>query len=341
VRSAGTHGIDTRAGACNTPAAERSVLVPTSPWRRLAQNLAFHDWLALGYFLSLAVVLQLKAPGAEAARWALWLLGSVALAVGIGRIRERPVRAAVLAYRFGLLGGMLASYLLLRSALPLVSLRSVDPLLHTLDRALFGIDWSEAPFARHDPFVREYLAFWYLSYFAVLVFYGVPRTVLSDHEQRAAELVVAMFVVYFLGQTLYFVVPAYGPGPYGGWLDATGGGPVTRAMLRLTGSLGARKDVFPSLHVAATSVAAAHAIRHRAGPSGTFVVVVLAFVVTNIVAATIYLGWHYVSDVVIGLALALLAHKTAGAVVSWEIRRRRRAPESPALWPALRHQATD
>lgn len=58
-----------------------------------------------------------------------------------------------------------------------------------------------------------------------------------------------------------------------------------------------------------------------------------AFVTTQIIIATMFLRWHYLIDIIAGLALATLAFTLSTRVVAWETAYRQRAGISPAWFP--------
>jgi membrane-associated phospholipid phosphatase len=56
-------------------------------------------------------------------------------------------------------------------------------------------------------------------------------------------------------------------------------------------------------------------------------------VTVNTIVATMFLRWHYLIDVIAGLALAFGSIIAADKVVTWELARRV-ASDLPSLWPA-------
>jgi membrane-associated phospholipid phosphatase len=88
---------------------------------------------------------------------------------------------------------------------------------------------------------------------------------------------------------------------------------------------GANKDVFPSLHTAAPVFYALHALRRaRLDASWRWPSRVTAFSAWWIVVSTIVLRWHYVVDVVAGLALSTFAYfasiRLAACSAAWRQR---------------------
>jgi hypothetical protein len=59
---------------------------------------------------------------------------------------------------------------------------------------------------------------------------------------------------------------------------------------------------------------------------------VLGFFVCNIIVATMFLRWHWLVDIVAGLALAVAAQALSVVGTRWELRHRR-LHELPPIWP--------
>jgi membrane-associated phospholipid phosphatase len=294
-------------------------------------GLALHDWMALIFLGALAAGLLTRAPGADASWWALFVWLGVATVVLATRSHPRPGRLFGLGYRLALLFGLMASYVLLKSALAILSPNAFDAELARIDAVLFRVQWEEvgAPSA----FWSEYFAFFYLSYFGVLLLYAIPHAIFGRDARAAGELAIAMVLVYCVGQSLYLAVPALGPGPYYGLMTEVARGPVSTAMMRIVEALGAQKDVFPSLHVAATVAAAAHARRRGgSGRAARLIALGLAFVALNVTLSTLYLRWHYVVDTIAGAVLGLGADRASVRILRWEAQRRT-ARGVQVAWP--------
>jgi membrane-associated phospholipid phosphatase len=95
------------------------------------------------------------------------------------------------------------------------------------------------------------------------------------------------------------------------------GGPIWRAVQLAVDEGGALRDIFPSLHTA-IPLHTALFLRGQSRRAGRWALLWVA----QIVAATILLRWHWVTDVVAGAALALLSHRLGPALVDrWQARR--------------------
>ena len=107
------------------------------------------------------------------------------------------------------------------------------------------------------------------------------------------------------------LVPGYGPVRYlAGPLPARASfrGFWLNAVMNAVQSGGAQKDIFPSLHTAGPCLSVALLLP---SPGQVPFKYTWPFVVVfhgNIVIATMFLRWHYLIDVLAGLALALGGH---------------------------------
>jgi membrane-associated phospholipid phosphatase len=85
---------------------------------------------------------------------------------------------------------------------------------------------------------------------------------------------------------------------------------------------GALKDIFPSLHTGAPTFFAIFAFVHRKKMPFKYTWPILAFCVSQIIGATMFLRWHYLVDIVAGFGLATFNVLFWGRVVDWELGRR-------------------
>lgn len=306
---------------------------------RLLRELALHDWLVGGFLTMLAVAALTAAPHPLRSRAVSETVLLAAAAIGIiaavrgGLVTARPF--APLLYRAAVLGGVLGPYFVLRHLAPVVSPHALDTQLYALDLALFGVEPAVWMQRFVTPVTTEWFSFFYLGYLALLAGYVLPIAFGVDRESLIAELATGMTVVYCVGQTLYLVVPGWGPYhafpeafaaplPRGRWQDA---------LMRTVAAGGAMKDIFPSLHTAGPLFLTLFAHRHRREPVFRIAWPLTAFVTLNIVVATMLLRWHYAIDVVGGALLGLGAFAVAIRLPTWESARRRARGAGP-LWPA-------
>ena len=312
---------------------------------------SLNDWLQLAYLSFLnGALLSVSSPSPAYARAAtemacLWLFFVTSVLVLVrGRLLTHPFLAP-LVFRVGHVSGIMITYFAMRGFLPIVSPGTLDRELHEFDLALFGLEPSVAM----QPFISsattEWFAFFYYGYFFLLGLHALPIVLLSRHPRMLAEFGLGMFFVLGVGQSLYLLVPGFGPGigtpelfdtdlPDGMWWGL---------VESLVASGGAQKDIFPSIHTAAPSFILLFSFHNRRHAPYRHTWPALAFFVTNIIIATLFLRWHWLLDVVAGLALAFLGHVAGVYGSSWEARRRLKTGAGAAWpsWPPREHGVGD
>ena len=341
-------------GTADTPLGEtmvastslaRDARRPAPPWGKPfafgaldARELAVQDWLVLSYLFGFLVAVLL-APPSDAQRTSLpWMMTLCGVALGaIWLVRSRTLVHPILAplvYRIGVYGTVQASYFALRYVLPAVTSRRFDLQLYHLDLALFGFEPALLVERWTTPALTEYFAFFYYGYFFLLAAHVLPMLLAGRNERRLGEMGLGLLLVVCLGHTIYALVPAYGPflalahhfqAPLvpGFWLAL-----VDRAVA----SGGAGLDVFPSLHTALPTFLALYSFRHRRSLPFRFTWPITALIAAHILASTMVLRWHYLIDVLAGLALASAAFASSRWIVAWELERRRRLGATQQ-WP--------
>ncbi|MCA9540151.1 MAG: phosphatase PAP2 family protein [Myxococcales bacterium] len=298
------------------------------------------DGVVVAYLTFYCVRVGMAPPSGERT-FALVVFG-LALAIcvtGILLVRGELLRTAWrgMVYRSTVLVAILGVFLVgLRHALVAIQPVMRDAELAALDRSLFGVvpaQWLER-FAH--PVLTEWLAFFYFSYFFMLILAVIPP-VFRGGDRVTSERVIGIVLIDTIGQATYALVP--GRGPYAALpFDAPlTGGPVWRLVLDMVAGAGPMLDIFPSLHTALSTFIALHLwrTRHERPPSRRVLAGLAVFSATQIVIATLYLRWHYAIDVIAGLALmtvALVLIPRVGAADA----RRIAAGRQPALASAER-----
>jgi hypothetical protein len=242
---------------------------------------------------------------------------------------------APLLHRLAVYGTVQISYFELRELLPIVNSSSLDAQLSRIDEHVLHFE----PSLFMDRFVSsattEWFAFFYFGYFCLLASHVLPMVFGSRRTSLLAEFALGMIIVYATAHTLYMVVPGYGPVRYladryqhtlpsGVWFDA---------VLNAVQSGGAQKDIFPSLHTAGPVFLSLFSFRHRDKLPFKYTWPFVAFFSANIVIATMFLRWHYLIDVIAGLALSTGGTLLAARVVRWEVAHRLRAGLQPIWTP--------
>jgi membrane-associated phospholipid phosphatase len=103
-------------------------------------------------------------------------------------------------------------------------------------------------------------------------------------------------------------------------------------VAKLVAANGAQKDIFPSLHTALPLFLLLFSFDHRKRAPFAYTWPALGFFVANIIAATMFLRWHYVIDVVAGVVLATTAQLISRKLSFWEPARRADQGPGPP-WP--------
>jgi len=219
---------------------------------------------------------------------------------------------------------ILAVFLLLQPLVVAMNPHRWDAALAAADRRWFGhlaLAWHGAfgrPAAVTDLVYLAYASF-YLLPIAVGVLARIRRGP-APFEQVAFAILLG-FYLSFLG---YFLWPAEGPRVPEALAPAQlGGGAVSQAIRAfLHGAEATTLDAFPSGHTALSVLPAVLATRRFPRLALFFWAWALA-----VVFATVYIGVHYVSDVVAGLLLAGLTVVLAPRLSRWLGARALSAPE--------------
>lgn len=306
------------------------------------RNMAFYEWVIAVYTAWLLVLAVCFSSGPYRDHSLTWtttlfvmhvttVFGVRSGLLGHGVIRGMATR--VISY-----GIVQYSYFVLRYLLPAAVPWSFDEGLLRVDLHLFGGEpalWWDRLIT---PVTTEWFAFFYFSYFVILGVHLFPILFGSRSDAFLTEFATGFLIVLCVGQSVYFLVPAFGPVkhlahqfahplPSGRFMDL---------VLQAVAAGGAQKDVFPSLHTAAPTYIALFSFRHRALSPFKYTWPIVAFFAGNIVIATMFLRWHYLIDIVAGLLLASGAMALSAWVTPRELARRERLGLGRS-WPALRH----
>jgi membrane-associated phospholipid phosphatase len=299
---------------------------------RLTDRLFAVDVLVLVFALGLAllaVVFARSMPDWRVVVGAcLAILGGLPLlAVVRARLRLWPVAFlhdwvfAPLAYGF---------YLLMHAVVePVRGAWIADPLLIAIDRRVLGTDVAVlmAPLAR--PWLTELLQIAYTSFYVLMLVAGAELYAKRDFR-RFHLYTFSCALGFFVSFVGYLAMPAVGPRftlfdvatverelP-GLWMTPAlrtfidGGGLVPPGLSRAAAAALAPRDVFPSGHTMMTTMAMYWAWRLRLRSRwGVWVVGTL------LIAATMYLRYHYAVDVAAGLILSVACLAATGPAYRW------------------------
>lgn len=308
--------------------------------RAAVRNAAVYEWLVTVYAAWLFVLAVFFSRGPTHDRCVAWTttLLVVQLTTVFG-VRSGLLGSGItrgLATRLVSYGVIQYSYFGLRDLLPATVPWSFDEALFRLDLRLFGVEPSLLWDRLVTPTTTEWFAFFYFSYFVIVGIHLFPILFGVRDNRFLAEFAMGFLTIFCVGQSFYFLVPAWGPVKHlaAEYQNALPHGRYMDLVLSAVEAGGAQKDVFPSLHTAAPTFLALFSFRHRDKLPFKYTWPVVAFFAANIVIATMFLRWHYLIDIVAGLLLAGSAVFIGARVSRWETARRERLGLG-RVWPTL------
>lgn len=191
---------------------------------------------------------------------------------------------------------------------------TADSQLLALDRALMG----ETPSVAMQLWITTWLTnFLSLCYFLHLVFPPLLAGPWYRRDKRMfRELLLAILICGALGTTGYLLVPAVGPGiAFPGLYTTSLDGSLYHPINDVMGLMRAPRDAFPSLHAGLSAVVLWYSWKY----GKVAFLILLPFVVGNWIS-TLYLRYHYLTDVLAGFVVAWLSVVLAGAALRLEAR---------------------
>jgi membrane-associated phospholipid phosphatase len=259
-------------------------------------TLIFTGMLAI---LTLAFLRLMPPAGWLLVRFGLIAAAIVALAVYTGKSRTwKPaliIRALlpvlIIPVIFDSLGDLI----------PWIRPRMLDEALIRIDFAIFGVHptvWLER-FIR--PWLTTALQFAYISYYPMAVVLGVVLLA-RDKYRDFDEAVFGIALCFFLSYIGYIAVPAIGPRFTLADIQTRGldAGPLVLSIQHALNTLeNTKTDAFPSGHTAVALMTLYYA--WRAGEK--VLAGILLPVVSALIVSTVYLRYHYVIDILAGIAL--------------------------------------
>lgn len=306
---------------------------------RLFRSLAAQDWLITAYFLVvLAAILFGDGPDRAAAALRVGVDFAIlwtGLVVVRGELLRPKSLASAFIYRASVFGTVVLSYFQLREILPAVTSRAVDSQILSFDLRVFGFEPALAWDRFVTPATTEWFAFFYFSYFFLMVIHSAAFLVFVRDRELLARFSMGMFTLFCVAHVVYMAVPGFGPyhALAGSFQNKLTGGLFWRMTLDTVQAGGAMKDIFPSLHTAAPTYFTIFAFLHRDRPVFKYTWPVLALFASQIIIATMFLRWHYLIDIFAGLALASSAAVIAVKVQAWEKARREQLGAPPVYEP--------
>ncbi len=255
----------------------------------------------------------------------LLVLVSTALFVGRGRLRETRGTWRSRVRAITPITIVLASALLLNSVarqhVPNLSWMIQWNITHWNSTwAIYDLEgefiiWLQA---QATPAVTTYFSFIYIyGYIFLLVFPVIAYFALSE-TRPLRELLTAYTLNYTLGLVLYTVVIAYGPRNMMPELVDALLYDTYPQYQHLTRQVNRNTNVFPSLHTSLAATVSILAYRTREYYPGWNVVAAVLGV--SVAISTMYLGIHWVIDVIAGIVLAYVSVELAHVLVGrWSV----------------------
>lgn len=310
---------------------------------RFWRNLAFIDFWCAGYlFVLLGLTLTATGPGRDKAIgtvvFDIALYGALLLVTRGGVLRHGSFANAML-YRVAIYFPLFFSYFEMKWIGPAVSPHSVDGDLLAFDMKVFGYEPAVAWDKFVNPTTTEWFSFFYFGYFFLLCLHVLPMMFNSGSRFRLAHFALGLALIIGPAHILYMLVPGFGPYHYlaGQFSHELEGGMFLRLVKATVEAGGSQKDIFPSLHTAIPVFFATFSFIHRRSYPWRYWWPFMMFTASQIMIATMFLRWHYVIDVIVGLALSISAAVISHKITRWEFARRRERGVPPTFtlleWP--------
>ncbi|TKX74667.1 phosphatase PAP2 family protein [Halorubrum sp. GN11_10-6_MGM] len=171
------------------------------------------------------------------------------------------------------------------------------------------VAWVQATFA--TPALTAYFSWVYVYGYAFLLAFPVIASLALPRTVTLRRVLVAYALNYAIGLALYTAIFAHGPRNVMPDMVTPLLFATRPEVMALTSEVNVNSNVFPSLHTSlAVTVGTFAVLTREEYPRWTPVAVTLSL---SVVVATMYLGIHWLTDVVAGVALALgsvaLAHR--------------------------------
>lgn len=271
------------------------------------------DWCHLCYLaVSILLLWQVRVDAQGAI---VWIIVNVFLALAVfwlhGLTRSMTLRRRAVFRMIYMIVVIPTVFTQLGSIIPFLNPTPWEHDLHALDKAIcFGVNPVEACEALATPWLTEIMQWIYDFYYFIPILLGV----IMVRRGSAMDLVRMMFafvICVYTSYVGYYLVPATGPninkyGLYEFSSDLPGLFLATELRDTLFVIEKIKQDCFPSGHTAVSLLALTLAWRYRRG-----LVPILAPFVVGLIFSTVYLRYHYLTDVLAGCLLAIAAHFAA------------------------------
>ncbi|NHX36182.1 MULTISPECIES: phosphatase PAP2 family protein [Halolamina] len=156
-----------------------------------------------------------------------------------------------------------------------------------------------------SPELTAYFSFVYVFGYVFLLTFPIVLYALHDDARPLAATLVAYALNYGIGLVCYVLFVAYGPRNFMP-------GAVESLLFtnwpevqHLTSQVNENTNVFPSLHTSLSVTVALLAARYRSAAPGWLPIATVG--ATSVAVATMYLGIHWLTDVLAGIVLAVFS----------------------------------
>lgn len=327
---------ETSAAPMMQPALERTLIpkdAAASLPLRILRNLALQDWIVAIYLTVLALAIALGNGGNRESCYRMVAFDAAILIVNIVLVRGELVKGVLgsLLYRLCAFLPVFLSYFQLRWILPTVTTRSLDAQIYAFDMRVFGYEPSVAWDRFVNPTTTEWFAFFYFGYFFILMLHVLPFIFGAGNTKLLRHFALGIFMQFCITHLLYMAVPGWGPYHELKFDHELTGGTFWGWVVSSVHAGGALKDIFPSLHTGAPTFFAVFAFLHRKEKPFKYYWLPLAFCVSQIICATMFLRWHYLVDIVAGFTLGTVNAFASRALVAWEANRREETGATPVF----------
>jgi membrane-associated phospholipid phosphatase len=280
------------------------------------------DLLTIAFIAILAAVTLAASPRLPHAGWLLARFASLIIALVLvaqyaarneapswSRTLHAFLPALIIPVLFDSLGDLI----------PWVRPRYVDDLLIGIDFRLFGGHHPTILLERFiHPLLTTVLQFAYISYYPMAIVLAVVLAV-KKKETAFDEAIFGIILCFYLSYLGYLLFPAVGPRftlVHLQTRDLAAGPLVTTIQETLNALENTKTDAFPSGHTAVALMTLFYARKFRE----KILTALLLPAVTGLILSTVYLRYHYVIDVLAGIALAVLTVYLAPLLYAWSSR---------------------
>ena len=269
------------------------------------------DWIVLSLLFTIAAAFSLRLPDVPEARpaWALQVEILLGFGLVVAVMARRPRDAWVAWVRaIATVAVLMVLYSSLGEAVFAIIPWRADGFLESADRVLFAGHSPAIWASRHIGDAG--LEFWSFIYgfFVPFLYVSIFLGCVGRPEAERDEFLAGFAVTYALAYLGYLFLPTTGPIESVPGVAPPAGGPIHRMILETVASTGGNHGAFPSLHVGASAYLCLFDWRHSLLRGMTY-----APVVALIGFSTVFLQYHYVVDLLTGLAIAVFANRFAAS----------------------------